>query len=59
MDYFDFCIQIAEAHSEPSQTSKMEVFAKILKVLKMPKIFLLKDVNYLSEKLHLRCLAGF
>ena len=34
-------------HSELSQTSKMEVFTKI--------IWWLKAVNYFSKKLHLRC----
>ena len=35
-----------EDHSEPSQISKIELFAKIA-------------VNYFPKKLHLRCLIGF
>ena len=35
IDYFDFCMQISEEHSEPSQTSKMEAFAEIVNGWKM------------------------
>ena len=39
-----------ETYSDPSQTSKMALFAKIVNGL---------AVHYFREKLHLRCLTGF
>ena len=40
-------ISTAEAHSEPSHISEMELFCKQMKA-----------INYFCKKLHLKCLAG-
>ena len=44
---------VSEAHSEPSQTYKMRLFAK-KPFSKKPK-----NVYHFGNKLHLRCLIGF
>ena len=43
------CNMTSEAHTEPSQTSKMELFTKTVNGF----------VNSFCKKLHLRCLTGF
>ena len=46
-----FLITQTEAHLEPSQTSKMEIFTKIFNGLETTNIF--------AKKLHLKCLTEF
>ena len=47
-------ILVVEACSESSQTSKAELFVKIVNDFRP-----LSPVNYFHKKLHLRCLTGF
>ena len=44
---------VSEAYSEPSQTTKMELFVKMVKAER------LKPVNYFRKKLLLRCSTVF
>ena len=49
------CGKNREAHSQTSQTSKTDIFAKAVSSGKQPLVIL----SYIFQTLYLRCLAGF